>query len=207
MVPAEGGDKHHDWYSGELPSCVFWTNSPSLLVNRYALKSTSTSKFTIWSRRYYVHISYFLFWPHSKLGCSNSWSPLSWYQWLLDSLQTLGGCLKDFSHIAIDVRSLFPSQAGKEEVESRKPFENLSDSPPSPKIRTSSCWNWAPDISTAGLLIVRRWVKEGEIDPINHQQTWQWGFTVHPVNKSPVSRVSPFKTNTHPFTSKVFNLV
>ena len=82
------------------------------------------------------------------------------------------------------------AKAGKEQVESRKPFENVSDSPPSPKIRTSSCWNWAPDISTAGLLIVRRWVKEGEIDTINHQQTWQWGFTVHPVNKSPVSRVS-----------------
>ena len=29
------------------------------------------------------------------------------------------------------------AKAGKEEVESRKPFENVSDSPPSPKIRTS----------------------------------------------------------------------
>ena len=172
MVPAEDGDKHHDWYSGELPTCVFWTNSPSLLVNRYTLKSTSTSKSLIWSRRYYVH-HIFLMWPHRELGYSNSWSPLSWYQWLLDSLQTLGGCLKDFSHIAIDVRSLFPRQAsqsrqraGGDQVESRKPFENVSDSPPSPKIRTSSCWNWAPDISTAGLLIVRRWVTGGKLTPL-----------------------------------------
>ena len=112
MVPAEDGDKHHDWYSGELPTCVFWTNSPSLLVNRYTLKSTSTSKSLIWSRRYYVH-HIFLMWPHRELGYSHSWSPLSWYQWLLDSLQTLGGCLKDFSHIAIDVRSLFPRQASQ----------------------------------------------------------------------------------------------
>lgn len=192
MVPAEDGDKHHDWYSGELPTCVFWTNSPSLLVNRYTLKSTSTSKSTIWSRRYYVHHIFYC--DHIRNydvliagrlcldinGCSilyKRWA-VAWKIFLTLQL-TSGHC--------------FPgkqAKAGKEQVESRKPFENVSDSPPSPKIRTSSCWNWAPDISTAGLLIVRRWVKEGEIDTINHQQTWQWGFTVHPVNKSPVSRVS-----------------
>ena len=135
MVPAEDGDKHHDWYSGELPTCVFWTNSPSLLVNRYTLKSTSTSK-SKYMVKAILRTSYF-YCDHIRnydvliagrlcldiIGCSilyKRWA-VAWKIFLTLQL-TSGHC--------------FPgkqAKAGKDQVESRKPFENVSDSPPLPK--------------------------------------------------------------------------
>ena len=147
-----------------------------------------------------LRTSYFLMWPHRELGYSHSWSPLSWYQWLLDSLQMLGGCLKDFSHIAIDVRSLFPRQASQSRQRAggeQKTVWKRERLAPLSQNQNFFLLKLSPRYFDGRVVDCSQMGHWGEIDTINHQQTWQWGFTVHPVNKSLVSRVSLFLTNVY----------
>ena len=145
--------------------------------------------------------------PHRELWYSHSCSPLSWYQWLLDSLQTLGGCLKNSSHIAIDVRSLFPRQASQSRQRAgggggggggeQKTVWKRERLAPLSQNQSFFLLKLSPRYFDGRVVDCSQMGHWGEIDTINHQQTWQWGFTVHPVNKSPVSRVSPFMANVY----------
>ena len=114
---------------------------------------------------------------------------------------------KIFPTLQLTSGHCFPAKQAKSRWRAENRLKTWATRPPLPKsellpletepqiFRRPGCWLFADGS------------KRGNIDTINHQQTWQWGFTVHPVNKSPVSRVSSFMTNAHPFTSKVFNLV